>query len=277
MKKHLMMTVAASVSMLATSLFAAENLMLKASKVSAAPYNDKAPALFDDKPESIWLSYTGENSKGTVTVLFDEAVSFQAIAVWGANLVSGNIETTTDGSSWSVLGDFVANNATGFLSFLSKDPIQTKGLKFTFNGPAEKKAVTVRDMKIYELDIVPNLATFSKITETNSTGMNWRYPATFLIDGNADTKCSHYSGYKGSSIELDLGEEKPISSIQLKSMRDFKSVNVSTSKDGKTWTKIENTSGSKSTQEPLEFVEQNARYIKMDLDGNGVASEIIVK
>ncbi len=256
----------------ASSLLAADNLLEQAKEVKAHPYNDKINLITDNNIETKWVSYTGENAKGTITVNFGEETEFNAIAIWGANLVEADVESSTDGKTWTPLAKISGSAEANFIGKHFADGAQAAMLRFTFKGGPKSAAISVQEMKIYNIDGPAHKALFRPITETGDS-MNWRTPPTFYVDGNSKTRANHWSSYKGSTITIDLGEETEIKQLVLLSNNGFSSVNVSTSNDGKTFAEA-GTIAVPGKEQKLDLTQVKARYVKLAVSGNAGLNEI---
>ncbi len=256
----------------ASSLLAADNLLEQAKEIKAHPYNDKINLVTDNNIETKWLSYTGENAKGTITVNFGEETEFNAIAIWGGNLVEAEIESSADGKTWTPLIKLNGSAEANFIGNYFADGARATMLRFTLKGGPKSAAVTVQEMKIYNIDGPAHKALFCPITETGDS-LNWRTPPTFYVDGNSKTRSAHWSAFKGSTITIDLKEETEIKQLVLISNNGFSSVNVSTSSNGKTFAEA-GTIAVPGKEQKLDLTPVKARYVKLAVSGNAGLNEI---
>ena len=260
----------------AFSSFAAKNVASQA-EFKIYPYPDKAPLMLDGKIDTQWVGYTSENARGEFIALFSEPTKIQTIALFGRNLVSGTVEFSSDGAFWEAAQELNTANQPELLAFRLDKMREVKAIRFCLLGGAEKAPVAVRELYIYVPDVGENLATFCKISEKGAN-LNWRSPAGFLVDGNSATVCKHYSGYKDSVIELDLGVIKEVSQVALATGRPINSMVVSISTDGTNWAIVKKAADLASNT-PVSFSPVKTRYMKIELQGSYLMapSELIVR
>ncbi len=273
MNKQLLVSL---LSLMAVSVIAAENL-LATGKWKASSYPDRLPQIIDGKMDTGWVSYTGLGATGKLECILQEPVKFQILTLFGKNLAEGVLEVSEDGISWKVLGNLTSSNNNAMLSFCLKEPLLIKGLRMNLKGASDKKAsVTVSEVAGYLPDVPLPLAD-CEITEVGN-GLNWRFPAYLLIDGNSLTKTSHWSSYKGSAFILKFKEDRKISSIGFICERPFDNVVVSVSDDGTNWTKV-GEAVKLASDKMLTFPQVNTRHLKVEVKATcySCPAELIIR
>ena len=266
-----------TVLLTAAGVSAAENLFASGTW-SATAYPKEVPKAFDGKMDTRWQSYTKEDATATLTCRLPETSQIQAITLFGANLAGGKAEVSEDGTTWKGLGTMKSTCGNGMLSLFLPEPVSVKGIRLNLRGAADKKqAISVSEMAAFIPDVPVNLATFCTIDETGEA-TNWRFSPKFLVDGNSMPRGSHYSAYKGSTLKLDLGEEKEVSSIGFCCASPLGKLAVFSSSDGKNWTKA-GEKANLSSEQMLEFPKRKARYLKIEVQTSyrSAPSELIVK
>lgn len=238
--------------------FAAANLLDDA-VVSTSQKNDEAPLMFDGKLDTKWRTFYAENAQCTISATFTEPVSFNAIALWGNNIVSSKIEISDDGDTWTsipALKEITANQNWGQHY---KNIVKTKNIRISLTGGPKKNAISVNELVIYSLDSAPSKALFAKIT-SKGQGENWRFPASLMVDGNTKTMYKPYSMWKGADFTVELDKEQEVKELCLKSSGTPSKVVVLTSMDGKDWKKAGESTGAKKTV--VKFAAVKAKYVK---------------
>jgi len=277
MNKYLLLSFAAALTITGITASAVENI-LAPGEWKATAYPERVSKTFDSKLETGWISYGGKNAAATLTGILPEAADFQALKLLGGNLGGGSVEITENGKDWKKIGDLKPSNRNGMLSLYLPEPVSVKGIRLNLKSVLNKVGpIDVREMAAYIPDTPVSLAMFCTISEAGP-GVNWRFSPIFLVDGDTRHRGSHYSGYKGSTITVDLGENKEVSSVGFICRRPFDKVTVLTSADGKSWTKA-GEAVKLASEKMLEFPKVKARYLQIAVQTvfQSAPAELIVR
>ena len=141
------------------------------------------------------------------------------------------------------------------------------------NGNTQSNWISVGEIKIYGYKNISESCINSQASQATASAPSSQsgFPSAKAVDNNLNTVWSSYG--VGSSIQLDLGSNKKICSIDIawyKGNERKSNFVVSTSQDGKSYKNILSTvsSGKSLSYEKYNIVDTNARYIRITVNGN---------
>ncbi len=266
----------AGMAMLATSIFAAENLANK-DNVKASEKQKEVPGLFDANHQTSWRTYYTSNAKASFTVDLGKEGKFNAIYIFAGNLKDYTLQSSTDGNEWKDLGKLNKFDTNAYGKVFPKK-IEAQFVKLNMLGPKKNTAIIVNEFGVLDI-AVPSKALYKNITLKSSQNTNWRYPAGQAVDGNLKTYFGTYSGWKGGEIEIDLGKKEEISEVDfIKVGGGITKIKIYVSNDRKEWKKAGTAFKNRKTLN-AKFDKVKGRYLKLEISSGkaGNIGEIVVK
>ncbi len=184
------------------------------------------------------------------------------------------ISTSTDGSSYkNVLATNSSGNTLSFEKYMIPNTL-ARYVKITVNGNTHNDYASITEVRIQTSSLnqpQQTECTTTSMDSVKSSASQIGYPPSNVLDNNLQTRWSNNG--KGSWIQLDLGSSKNICSIDITWYKGNERQNnfvISTSKDGSTFTNVleSKSSGTTLNLEKYELPNNNARYIKLTVNGN---------
>jgi len=184
------------------------------------------------------------------------------------------ISTSTDGTTFK---DVLTSKSAGNTLSLEKYQIPTtlaRYVKITVNGNTQNNYASVTEVKAQTTSTSQppqTQCTTAVINSPKASGSQTSFPPSNVLDNNLNTRWSNLG--KGSWIQVDLGASKNICSVNIawyKGNERQNNFDISTSKDGTTFTKVltSKSSGTTLNLEKYTFPITNGRYIKVIVNGN---------
>jgi len=184
------------------------------------------------------------------------------------------ISTSTDGTTFK---DVLTSKSAGNTLSLEKYQIPTtlaRYVKITVNGNTQNNYASVTEVKAQTITTSQppqTQCTIAVINSPKASGSQTSFPPSNVLDNNLNTRWSNLG--KGSWIQVDLGASKNICSVNIawyKGNERQNNFDISTSKDGTTFTKVitSKSSGTTLNLEKYTFPITNGRYIKVTVNGN---------
>ena len=144
-------------------------------------------------------------------------------------------------------------------------------IRVMVNGNTQNNWVSISEVKIYGYKTFSESCLKSPISQVSAGSNQVGFPSSNAVDNNLNTIWSNYG--VGSSIQLDLGTNKNICSIDIAWYKGNQRQNnfvISTSLDGKSYKTVLTTrsNGITLSFENYEFPDTLARYVKITVNGN---------
>jgi F5/8 type C domain/Calcineurin-like phosphoesterase len=144
-------------------------------------------------------------------------------------------------------------------------------IRVMVNGNTQNNWVSISEVKIYGYKTFSESCVKSPISQVSAASSLSGFPSSNAVDDNLNSIWSNYG--IGSSIQLDLGTNKNICSIDIAWYKGNQRQNnfvISTSLDGKSYKTVLTTrsNGNTLSFENYEFPDTLARYVKITVNGN---------
>jgi hypothetical protein len=223
----------------------------------------------------VW-SYYGKGSWIQLDLGSNKNICAVNIAWYKGDVRQSNfvISTSTDGTSYkNVLSSKSTGNTLSFDKYTIPST-SARYVKIIVNGNTQNDYASISETKVQTTSSTqPAETQCSAATTTNvkASGSQTGFPPSNVKDNNLQTRWSNNG--KGSWIQLDLGSNKNICAVNIAWYKGNERQNnfiISTSKDGSTFTKAleKKSSGTTLNLEKYVLSNQNARYIKITVNGN---------
>jgi hypothetical protein len=146
-------------------------------------------------------------------------------------------------------------------------------VRLMVSGNTQSNWISVSEFRIYGHKSISESCINSQTSQATASAPSSQngFPSSKAVDNNLNTVWSSYG--VGSSIQLDLGSNKKICSVDIawyKGNERQSNFVVSTSQDGKSYNTVLSTvsSGKSLSYEKYNIVDTNARYIRITVNGN---------
>jgi hypothetical protein len=193
----------------------------------------------------------------------------------GWNTGAFQLQTSTDGSTWSTAATVTGSRASRTYNAVS--PRQARYARLVVTTPANTTGNGSDAARIYELEVYgggsPDLAVGRSATgsdacgttETADKAVNGSYTG-----GTSDKWCSKVSGTK--TLTVDLGASHALTSLVVRHAGaggedpswDTKDFDLAVSPDGSTWTTVAQVRGN-TADTTTNQVSQNGRYVRLNV------------
>lgn len=147
-------------------------------------------------------------------------------------------------------------------------PVEVGGRSRTLSPQASMVVPTGRP----DLTATSDVARCQPVTASSA---DLSYPAAGAVDGSTAT--SWLPATLPANLDVDLGGVRSISAVQVSyGQTGCTSCSAWASKDGQTWTKVAEVSGSASSTQTVSFPAVTARYLRLAVDaGSGVSTPYV--
>lgn len=224
-----------------------------------------------------YKTYYGPKANVDFTINFKSVKKFNAVQLIASDLKNSLVEVSIDGNAWTSIDALVESQSERWTCYYA-EPIDAKFIRFQFDSAAidKSKAAELKSLSISHVTDTHNKALFKEIS-VRSKDLNYRYPVSYLNDGNVDSHIVAWKKWKDAEFIINLGEEQQISKVLLLEKGVLNKVLVSISINNSDWTEV-GSSDQASDEHLIEFKESKAKYIKVSVAGlfNHKLSEILV-
>lgn len=229
----------------------------------------------DNNLNTVW-SYYGKGSWIQLDLGSSKNVCAIHIAWYKGDVRQSNfvLATSTDGISYKNVLSSKSTGSTLSLEKYAKPTTSARYVKVIVNGNTQNDYASITEVKLQTTSssTTPQETDCSTATSNvKASGSQTDFPPSNVKDNNLQTRWSNNG--KGSWIQLDLGSNKNICSVNIawfKGNERQSSFVISTSKDGATFTKAleKKSSGTTLNLEKYDLSNPSARYVRITVNGN---------
>jgi hypothetical protein len=230
--------------------------------------------VLDNNLNTIWSNY-GVGSSIQLDLGTSKNICNIDIAWYKGNERQNNfiISTSLDGKSYkTVLSTISSGKTLSFENYVFPDKL-ARYVKITVNGNTQNNYASIAEIRA---QVSPSDQSQMQCIDTNienvkTSGSQVGFPGSNVLDNNLDTRWSNNG--VGSWIQLDLGTNKNICSIDIAWYKGNERQNnfaISASIDGIKFSNISSSKSSGTTLSPEKYniADTNARYLRVSVNGN---------
>ena len=179
------------------------------------------------------------------------------------------ISVSNDGNSFTNIYSTKSNGKTITETYDLQDVV-ARFLRITVNGNTQNNWVTIGDINVKGSAPGPTNCANLPISNVSASGSQAGFPASKAVDNNTNTYWSKFG--LGSWIQLDLGQQKVVCSLDISWYKGNERINtftISVSNDGNSFTNIYSTkSNGKTITETYDLQDVVARFLRITVNGN---------
>ena len=179
------------------------------------------------------------------------------------------ISVSNDGNSFTNIYSTKSNGKTITETYDLQDVV-ARFLRITVNGNTQNNWVTIGDINVKGSAPGPTNCANLPISNVSASGSQAGFPASKAVDNNTNTYWSKFG--LGSWIQLDLGQQKVVCSLDISWYKGNERTNtftISVSNDGNSFTNIYSTkSNGKTITETYDLQDVVARFLRITVNGN---------
>ena len=179
------------------------------------------------------------------------------------------ISVSNDGNSFTNIYSTKSNGKTITETYDLQDVV-ARFLRITVNGNTQNNWVTIGDINVKGSAPGPTDCANLPISSVSASGSQAGFPPSNAVDNNTNTYWSKFG--LGSWIQLDLGQQKVVCSLDISWYKGNERINtftISVSNDGNSFTNIYSTkSNGKTITETYDIQDVVARFLRITVNGN---------